>query len=64
MIVGVCNAIREDELRAAARQGAPCPRSAYKSLGCEVQCGSCLPCAREVIDEERADLLRVDAKAA
>lgn len=64
MIVCVCNAIREDELRAAARQGAPCPRSAYKSLGCEVQCGSCLPWAREVIDDERADMLRTDAQAA
>ena len=77
MIVCVCNAIREDELRAAARQGAPCARSAYKSLGCEVQCGSCLPCAKEVIDDEHrscaggtarsavaASMLRVDAKAA
>lgn len=64
MIVCVCNAIREDELRSAARKGAPCPRAAYKALGCDVQCGSCLPCAREVIDEERADMLRVDAKAA
>ena len=64
MIVCVCNAIREDELRAAARKGAPCPRSAYKSLGCEVQCGSCLPCAREIIDEGRAELLSVDARAA
>ena len=64
MIVCVCNAIREDELRAAARRGAPCPRSAYKSLGCEVQCGTCLPCAKEVIEAERTDLVRVDAKAA
>lgn len=64
MIVCVCNAIREDELRAAARQGAPCARSAYKSLGCEPQCGTCLPCAREVIDEERSRMLSVDARAA
>ena len=64
MIVCVCNAIREDELRAAARQGAPCPRTAYKSLCCEVQCGTCLPCAKEVIDNEREQMLAVDAKAA
>ena len=64
MIVCVCNAIREDELRTAARQGAPCARTAYKSLGCEVQCGTCLPCAKEVIDEEREQMLSVDAKAA
>ena len=64
MIVCVCNAIREDELRAAVRRGAPCPRSAYKSLGCEVQCGSCLPFASEIVDEERKRMLSVDAKAA
>jgi bacterioferritin-associated ferredoxin len=64
MIVCVCNAIREDELRAAARRGAPCPISAYKSLGCKPQCGTCLPCARDIIEEERAELLSVDSKAA
>lgn len=64
MIVCVCNAIREDELRSAVRQGAPCPRTAYKSLDCEVQCGTCLPCAREVVEDERARMLSVDAKAA
>jgi len=64
MIVCVCNVIREDELRAVARQGAPCPRMAYKSLGVEPQCGTCLPCAKEVIDDERARMLATDAKAA
>ena len=64
MIVCVCNAIREDELRSAARQGAPCPRTAYKLLGCQPQCGTCLPCARDVIDEERAKMLSTDAVAA
>jgi bacterioferritin-associated ferredoxin len=64
MIVCVCNAIREDELRLAARSGAPCPRTAFKSLGCQPQCGTCLPCAKDVIDEERERLLAVDAEAA
>ena len=64
MIVCVCNAIREDELRAVARQGAPCPRTAYRSLGCQPQCGTCLPCAREVIDDERARMIGIDARAA
>ena len=54
MIVCVCNAICEDEVRAAVRAGAPCPRSAYAHLGCEVQCGTCIPFASEIIDEERA----------
>ena len=54
MIVCVCNAIREDELRAAARKGATCPIDAYKSLGFEPLCGCCLDCAQEVIDDEHA----------
>ena len=64
MIVCICNAITEDEVRLAARAGAPCPRSAYGHLGCEPQCGSCLCYAQEIIDEERAELLAVDAQAA
>jgi bacterioferritin-associated ferredoxin len=64
MIVCVCNAIREDELRAVARRGVPCARSAYKALGCEPQCGTCLPCAKEIVEEERSEMLSVSAKAA
>lgn len=54
MIVCVCNAIREDELRAVARQGESEPVCAYKALGCEPMCGCCLDYAQEVIDDERS----------
>ncbi len=64
MIVCVCNAIDENELRSAARAGAPCPRSAYAHLGCEPQCGACLCYAQEIIDKERKPLLRVVSRAA
>ncbi len=64
MIVCICNAIREDEIRRAAREGAPCPISAYRSVDCEPQCGQCLPYAREIIDEERAARFATKAKAA
>lgn len=64
MIVCICNAIDEDELRSAARAGAPCPRSAYAHLGCEMQCGTCMCFAQEIIEHERKALLRVDSKAA
>ena len=37
---------------------------AYRSLGCEVQCGTCICYAEEIVAEERADLLSVDARAA
>ena len=64
MILCICNALTEDEVRAAARRGAPCAQTAYRSLGCEAQCGTCLCYADEVIAEERASLLSVDAQAA
>ena len=54
MIICVCNAIREDELRMAARNGATEPLAAYKALDCEPLCGCCLDCAQGVIDDERA----------
>jgi bacterioferritin-associated ferredoxin len=64
MIVCICNCITEDEVRRAARAGAPCPRSAYAHLGLEPQCGSCIGHAQEIIDDERAALLKVDFQAA
>ncbi len=64
MIVCVCNAIAEDELRSAARAGAPCPRTAFAHLGCEAQCGTCLCFAQEIIEQERKALLRVESRAA
>jgi len=64
MIICSCNAIREDEVRAAARRGAPCARTAYRSLGCEPQCGTCLCYADEIVDQERSRLLRVESQAA
>jgi len=64
MILCVCNALSEDEVRAAARRGAPCAEVAYRSLGCEAQCGTCLCYAEEVIAEERARRFAIDSKAA
>ncbi len=52
MIVCVCNALAEDEVRDAARSGAACPHAAYAKLGCEAQCGACLSYAQEIIDDE------------
>lgn len=54
MVVCVCNAIRESDVRDAARSGSSHPKCAYRRLGCAVQCGQCLPFAREIIAAERA----------
>ena len=53
MIVCVCNAITEAEVRDAAHMGATKPEQAYAQYGCEPQCGCCLDYAQEIIDEER-----------
>jgi bacterioferritin-associated ferredoxin len=54
VVVCVCNAIRERQVREAARGGAMDPCGAYASLGCRPKCGKCLPFARDLIAAERA----------
>jgi bacterioferritin-associated ferredoxin len=54
MVVCICNALRENEIRDAVRAGSAHPKCAYKRLGCEIRCGQCLPFAREIIQAERA----------
>jgi len=53
MIVCVCNAISEKEVREAARKDARTPEAAYATYDCEPQCGCCLDYAQEIIDSER-----------
>jgi bacterioferritin-associated ferredoxin len=53
MYVCICNAIRECELRAAARNCAGDVDAVYASLGKEPQCGQCLDEAMHLIIEER-----------
>lgn len=64
MIVCVCNAITEAEVRDAARDGAASPNAAYERLGCEPHCGCCLVYAQELIDEERGKRPRLRVVAA
>ena len=54
MVVCVCNAIKERDVRAAARGGASSAYQAYRALGCQAKCGQCVPFARAIIDAERA----------
>ncbi len=56
MIVCCCNALRESQLRAVARDGVRCPREAYQRLGCRLQCGQCLSYARALVREEQASV--------
>ena len=54
MVVCICNALREADVRKAARVGASCPTTAYKAFGRKPRCGQCFSFAREVIAAERA----------
>ena len=54
MIVCICNAIRESDVRKAAREGASCPASAYRCMGRKPRCGQSFSFAREIITAERA----------
>lgn len=54
MYVCVCNAIREAELRHAARRVEGDAEAVYAELGWTPQCRTCLDEAEELIFEERA----------
>ncbi|WP_017668285.1 (2Fe-2S)-binding protein [Sandarakinorhabdus sp. AAP62] len=55
MFVCVCNALKERDVRDAARlAGKSCPKAAYAQLGHKPKCGQCLPFAKEVIENARA----------
>jgi bacterioferritin-associated ferredoxin len=53
MYVCICNAIRESELRAAARSCSDDAESIYISLGRPPQCRQCLEDATDIVNEER-----------
>ncbi|WP_322965450.1 (2Fe-2S)-binding protein [Sphingomonas fuzhouensis] len=53
MVVCVCNAIRESQVRDAARAGSMTPCQMYQALGRQPKCGQCAVLARAIIDEER-----------
>lgn len=57
MYTCICNAIRESDLRQAARQHCGGAESVYAKLGKRPNCGHCLEEAEEVIAQERACIL-------
>ena len=63
MYVCICNAIRESELRCAARCVSGDAEAVYAAMGKAPQCGQCL-CDAELILEEERDLGFVPAHAA
>ena len=64
MIVCSCNVIRDCDIRAAAARGCSDAESAYRSMGCEFECGGCRDLAEEVIEDALAAPARSGKKAA
>ncbi|MFM5955501.1 MAG: bacterioferritin-associated ferredoxin [Novosphingobium sp.] len=54
MYICICNAIRESDLRAAARRVPGDVDAVYAVLGKTPQCGQCLDDAAMILIEERA----------
>ena len=55
MVVCVCNAIKESQLRDVARSGQlRCAKAAYAQLGRKPKCGQCLSFARNIISDVAA----------
>ena len=61
MYICVCNAIKECELRAAARRVSGDVDAVYESLGKRPQCGQCLDDAAHILIDER-ELLALPVK--
>ncbi|APG63430.1 (2Fe-2S)-binding protein [Sphingorhabdus lutea] len=54
MVICVCNAIREKELRDAVRSPCEKPCSVYARLGRKPKCGQCLSFAKDIISNQAA----------
>ncbi len=53
MYICICNAIRESDLRRAARRCAGDAEACYAALGKRPNCGTCLDQAEDIVFEER-----------
>lgn len=51
MYVCLCNGYREAQLLQLAHRGVTCAEEAYSTLGRGPNCGQCLDCAQQIIDD-------------
>ena len=63
MIVCVCNAVTESEIRACVEMGCTDLDAVREAVGVASCCGTCADCAREVIENCRARALEASADA-
>ena len=57
MYICICNAIKESDLREAARTCSGNAETAYESLGKKPNCGQCLVKANSILQAERCELV-------
>jgi len=55
MIVCICNAFNERQVRQAASAGARKPADVYRALGVRPQCGRCGPHMCSVLEQARCE---------
>lgn len=55
MYVCVCHGITEHEIRACADAGACSVADLTNCLGVGAGCGRCVPCAKQILGEHRAE---------
>jgi bacterioferritin-associated ferredoxin len=53
MVVCVCNAIKEKDVREAARNGARSARCMFRAAGCRPKCAQCVQFAQDIIANEQ-----------
>jgi bacterioferritin-associated ferredoxin len=49
MYICLCNAITDRDLRAQSAEGATSVAMVYRALGCQPQCGKCVPFVRQLL---------------
>lgn len=54
MYICICNALKDRELAAAARNDARSVADVFRRCGKKPQCGRCLPDVAQIIEDERA----------
>jgi bacterioferritin-associated ferredoxin len=61
MYVCLCNALTDRDVRAhsARRDGTCSVAMVYRALGCEPQCGKCVPFVRQMLREDVAGAAQV-----
>lgn len=57
MYICICNAVTEGQVKACVESGACTLDDVALRLGVGCGCGRCRPCATQVIDEARAQLV-------